>query len=57
MESLREVIMRRDDMTEAQADKAIAEAVQAVLDGENPEEVLEDYFGLEPDYIFDILPD
>lgn len=56
MESLREVLMRRDDMTEAQADEAIAEAKQAVLDGENPEEVLEDYFGLESDYIFDILP-
>jgi hypothetical protein len=26
-----------------------------VLDGLNPEELLEDY-GLEPDYIFDIMP-
>jgi hypothetical protein len=28
---------------------------QAVLEGENPEELLYD-IGLEPDYVFDILP-
>jgi hypothetical protein len=55
-ESLKEVIMRRDNMTSAEADELIAEAKEAIEGGEDPEEVLSEYFGLEPDFIFDILP-
>jgi hypothetical protein len=37
-----------------EAFQIIAEMRDAVLDGEDPEELLADY-GLEPDYVFDIL--
>lgn len=56
MEPLKTVIMRRDGLTDAEADELIEEARDLVHAGEDPEEVLSDLFGLEPDYIFDILP-
>jgi hypothetical protein len=55
MESLREVLMRRDGMSGDEADELIEEARERVADGEDPEEVLLDEFGLEPDYIWDLL--
>lgn len=55
LESLKQVIMRRDKLTEAEADELIADAKERVLEGEDPEEVLHDDFGLEPDYIFDLI--
>ena len=54
-DSLKSVIMLRDGLSSSEADDLINEAKEAVADGENPEEVLEDFFGLEPDYIFDLL--
>ena len=54
-ESLREVLMRRDGLTRCEANEAIAEAKERVLAGEDPEEVLAEEFGLEPDYIYDLL--
>lgn len=57
-ESLLEVLMRRDGLSREEAAEGIAEARDAVLlDGEDPEEVLADWFGLEPDYVFDLLED
>jgi len=53
--SLREVLIRRDKMTPDEADDRIAEAREAVAAGENPEEIFHDWFGLEPDYIFDLI--
>lgn len=55
MESLKEVLMRRDGMSGEDADELIAEAREAVAGGEDPEEMLEFYFGLEPDFVFDLL--
>jgi len=55
METLKQVLMRRDGLTSEQADEQILEAREAILCGEDPEEVLEDWFGLEPDYIFDLI--
>ena len=49
--------MQRDCMTSKEADEVIADAKQRVWDGENPEEILLDEFGLEPDYIFDLIGD
>lgn len=57
METLKQVLMRRDDMSAQEADDAIAEARERVLEGEDPEEVLMEEFGLEPDYILDLLGD
>jgi len=55
LESLAQVLMRRDRMTPSEAAEAIAEARERVEDGEDPEEVLAQEFGLEPDYVFDLL--
>lgn len=49
------ILMKRDNLSKAEALAQIEEMQQAVLEGENPEELLYD-IGLEPDYIFDILP-
>lgn len=54
-ESLKQVIMRRDDVSSEEADVLINEAREAINEGEDPEEVLAEFFGLEPDYIFDLL--
>ena len=55
VESILEVLMRRDGMSKAEAQERIEEAKQMVLDGENPEEVVHYEFGLEPDYIWDLM--
>lgn len=55
METLKEVLMRRDEMNSSEADEAIAEAAQRVADGEDPEEILLEEFGLELDYVFDLI--
>lgn len=55
MDSLKQVLMRRDGMTAAKADEAIRDAVQQIEEGADPEEVLMEEFSLEPDYIFDLL--
>jgi hypothetical protein len=52
---LLKILMRRDNLSKAEALEQIEEMQQSVLDGENPEELLYD-IGLEPDYVFDILP-
>jgi len=54
-ESLKQVLMRRDSLSAAEADELIAEAAVRVQQGDDPEEVLEEEFGLEPDYIFDLI--
>jgi len=49
------ILIKRDGMTSEQAYKALKEARDRVYAGEDPEEVLLDEFGLEPDYIHDLL--
>ena len=46
-----------NNLTSKEADLEIENAQQDVRDGENPEDVLMDRFGLEPDYIFDLIED
>lgn len=51
-----EVLMRRDGMTRKEAEaelKRVREEFDPLTD--DPEEVLAYEFGLEPDYIFDLL--
>ena len=57
MSELKKVLMQRDGMSSREANKAIEDAKQRVFDGEDPEDVLADEFGLELDYIFDLLGD
>jgi hypothetical protein len=54
--TLKEVLMSRDNMTEEEADEAIKDARDQILnEGTDPEEVLMNEFGLEPDYTEDLL--
>lgn len=52
---LKRTIMERDGISSADADQQIAEAKARITDGDDPEEVLQDDFGLELDYIMDLL--
>lgn len=54
-ESLKQVIMRRDDMSSEEADELINEAKEELAEGGDPEEILAEYFGLELDYIMDLF--
>lgn len=55
METLKQVLMRRDKLSSDEADAAIEEAKALVAEGFDPEDILHDEFGLEPDYVFDLL--
>lgn len=54
--SIAKVLRDRDGLEPDEIAEAIEVARDRVLvDGENPEVVLEEEFGLEPDYVFDLL--
>jgi hypothetical protein len=55
MYSIKSVLMRRDGLTPDEADDTIQEARERVAEGESPERILRDEFGLEPDYVYDLL--
>lgn len=55
MNKIVEILMRRDNMSLVEANKALRDARAMVNEGYDPEEVLHDEFGLEPDYIFDLI--
>jgi hypothetical protein len=55
IETIKEVLIRRDNYSERDADLAIGEARKLVEEGADPEEILFELFGLEPDYIYDLL--
>lgn len=52
MNNMVEVLMVREDMTRSEVISWIKSAVSDMTD---PEELLYEEFGLEPDYIFDLL--
>jgi hypothetical protein len=52
--SLVEIFMYRDNLTEHEANELVSEMKDQVRNGENPEDVLFEE-GLEPDYLFDLL--
>lgn len=58
-ESLKDVLMRRDGMTEKDALSLISqardEAFRQLSEGEMPFDICEEWFGLEPDYLDDLL--
>lgn len=54
--SLINVLIKRDGISRLDAGNIIREARVRVFNGENPETILYEEFGLEPDYIFDLLP-
>ena len=61
MESIKEILMRRDDMTSEEADEIIAEAKNKLEeyletgDISAAENICQEYFGLEPDYLDELI--
>lgn len=62
LQSIKTVLMNRDGMSEHEADDLISDAKQAINDyldsGDmiSAYDVCEEYFGLEPDYLDEIMP-
>ena len=54
-DSIVKILQERDGLSKEEAQELLEEARQAVREGEDPEEVCADYFGLEPDYIWELF--
>jgi len=58
-ESIKEILMRRDSLTAQEADKLIEDAkddmYERLTNGEMPEDICADWFGLEPDYLEELI--
>ena len=59
MESIKEVLMQRDRMSAEEADDLIEMAIEdlhaRLAEGEMPDEICMEWFGLEPDYIDQLI--
>ena len=61
MKSLKQTIMQRDGISESEANILIAEARDAMNeylengDFDSAENICQEYFGLEPDFLMDLL--
>jgi len=59
MSSIKEVLMRRDEMSSQEADNLIDEARtdlhERLKEGECPLEICREWFGLEEDYIMELI--
>ncbi len=61
MTTIREILMTRDGMTADEADNLINEAREQLFDylaeGDmsGAEEICSEFFGLEPDYLFELM--
>lgn len=62
IETIKQVLMRRDGMSSEEADDLIASAKEALQeyldDGDffSAEDICAEFFGLEPDYIYELIP-
>lgn len=60
-ETIKQILIRRDNMTEDEAENLIDEAKEAIneyLDNQDMDsayDVCEEYFGLEPDYLDELI--
>jgi len=59
MSRLKKVLMSRDGLTSEQADLEISQAAadlqDRIADGEMPFDYMEEVYGLEPDYLEDLI--
>jgi len=59
METIKQILMRRDGMSAEEADELIREAKddldEQLYRGEYPFDICQEYFGLEPDYLDELL--
>ena len=57
--AIRRVLMKRDGLTEEEANDLIVQAradmYKRLESGEEPHDICEEWFGLEPDYIDDLI--
>ena len=53
LDTIRSILRTRDQASESDIDDLFANATDDIADGVDPEDVLSDTFGLEPDYLFD----
>lgn len=56
---IKEILMERDRLSEKEAESLIAMAVddlhERLAEGETPDDICEIWFGLEPDFIMELL--
>ena len=56
METIKQILMRRDEMTSEDADEMVEAAKREFREeGGDPEEIIAEWFGLEPDYAWELL--
>lgn len=55
MSELKKVLMERDNLSSDEADQKINVVANRVISGEDAETLLMEEFGLEPDYLMDLL--
>ena len=59
MASIKSILMRRDGMSASEADSLIAGAREEMEEymalGEYPDDICAEWFGLEPDYLMELL--
>lgn len=59
MDSLVKTLMARDGVSQEEAERQVAEARDDLFDrlggGEMPFDICEEHFGLEPDYLMDLV--
>lgn len=58
MNKVVKILMERDEIDRETAEDIVRETLNELLNLENPfeaDDVMRDYLGLEPDYIFDVL--
>ncbi len=59
MQRIVKILMRRDGLSQTEAEREVREAKEAVMNaiehGDDPEEVFMDMLQLEPDYIMELI--
>lgn len=57
--TIKEILMKRDEMSAEEAEMYIKDAQMDLFvrleEGEIPDDICEEWFGLEPDYLFDLM--
>jgi len=59
IDTIKSVLIHRDNLTEEEANDLINQAKEdlneRLVAGELPDDICQEWFGLEPDYIFDLM--
>lgn len=48
-------LMHRDNISETEAREMCSECADAIMEGEDPQDAMQDILGLEPDYFMDLM--